>query len=99
MNLFKSLFGRPATNTAVGKYPPAGVAPIAPRSRRVKPPRPYHFTDPRMARGVQTAMERKQRPARLAFIYGSIMQGNRVRRAFRLTQLERRGSFLAAENI
>jgi hypothetical protein len=60
---------------------------------RMRPRRLWHdkqFLDPRMTRGVQMAMERKHRPARLEFIWRSVRQGNMIREAFRAAQLKAR---------
>lgn len=50
------------------------------------------FTDKRMQRGVQVAMERKQRPARLAAIYASMRRGVEIAKERRAAYLKRRGA-------
>lgn len=55
------------------------------------------FPDIRMRRGVQQAIERKQRSQRLAFIYQSMRQGVQVRNEFRALQLAGRAERLAAQ--
>jgi hypothetical protein len=48
------------------------------------------FADKRMTRGVQKALEAKQRPGRLAFIFESMRQGNRIAKKRRTAYVKRR---------
>lgn len=70
------------------KKKPASV--LAQLMRR--PKRAPQFADKRMQRGVQVAKAKKQVASRLAFIYGSMRQGNVLAVARREDYLRRRGS-------
>lgn len=48
------------------------------------------FADKRMTRGVQRALEAKQRPRRLAFIFNSMRQANETAKARRVDYVKRR---------
>ena len=58
--------------------------------RRRAPKRRNQFADKRMTRGVQMALERAQRPARLAFIYESMRQANEITKKHRAEYVARR---------
>jgi hypothetical protein len=64
-----------------------------PAARPVAARRGKHsdFPNKSMRRGVQLSLERRQRPARLAWITESQRQGVEVRAAFRKAQLSARG--------